>query len=281
MNDFESISSPANPRVREAATLRDADARRESGLTLVDGRRELSRAIAAGVTVVEVFLDASRPVAADGAEPGFAAWLAGARAAGTRVVSLSGRAFEKVAFGGRNEGMVGVVRFASRPLSQVAFPAGRPVLVVEGVEKPGNLGAVIRTADAAGLAGVIICDGRTDVANPAAIRASMGTMFSVPIAAATARDTIAWCHAAGRPVFAAMPGGRREWHDAALAGDTVILLGSEAWGISPAWGTAAADGGLRMETIRLPMHGSADSLNLSVTAAVLAYEALRQQGGRP
>ncbi|NBW85607.1 MAG: RNA methyltransferase [Planctomycetia bacterium] len=279
MNDFESITSPANPRVRQAAGLRDADARRTSGLTLVDGRRELARAAAAGVPVVEVFLDASRPVAAvtTAEDAAFAAWLRDAAAGGTRIVELSSRAFERVAFGGRNEGVVGVVRFAPRTLPQVAFATGRPLLVVEGVEKPGNLGAVLRTADAAGLAGVIVCDGRTDAANPAAIRASLGTVFTVPLAAATARDTIDWCRADGRLVFAAMPGGGREWHEAALAGHTAIVLGSEAWGISPAWGEAGDAGVLRLETIRLPMHGSADSLNLSVTAAVLAYEALRQE----
>jgi TrmH family RNA methyltransferase len=282
MNDFESITSPANPRVRQAAGLRDADARRTSGLTLVDGRRELARAAAAGVPVVEVFLDASRPVAAvtTAEDAAFAAWLRDAAAGGTRIVELSSRAFERVAFGGRNEGVVGVVRFAPRELPQVAFATGRPLLVVEGVEKPGNLGAVLRTADAAGLAGVIVCDGRTDAANPAAIRASLGTVFTVPLAAATARDTIDWCRADGRLVFAATPGGGREWHEAALAGHTAIVLGSEAWGISPAWAEAGAAGVLRLETIHLPMHGSADSLNLSVTAAVLAYEALRQERTR-
>ena len=282
MNDFESITSPANPRVRQAAGLRDADARRDSGLTLVDGRRELARAAAAGVPVVEVFLDASRPAAAPATaeDAAFASWLSTAAAGGTRVVELSARAFERIAFGGRNEGAVGVVRFAPRPLPQVAFASRRPLLVVEGVEKPGNLGAVLRTADAAGLAGVIVCDGRTDAANPAAIRASLGTVFTVPLAVATAHETIDRCRADGRLVFAATPGGGREWYEATLAGHTALVLGSEAWGISPAWGNAATAGVLRLETIRLPMHGSADSLNLSVTAAVLAYEALRQERTR-
>jgi TrmH family RNA methyltransferase len=230
--------------------------------------------------VVEVFLDASRPVAATAEDAAFAAWLRDAAAGGTRIVELSGRAFERIAFGGRNEGVVGVVRFAPRPLSQVAFATGRPLLVVEGVEKPGNLGAVLRTADAAGLAGVIVCDGRTDAANPAAIRASLGTVFTVPLAVATAHETIDRCRADGRLVFAATPGGGREWYEATLAGHTALVLGSEAWGISPAWGNAATAGVLRLETIRLPMHGSADSLNLSVTAAVLAYEALRQERTR-
>jgi TrmH family RNA methyltransferase len=152
--------------------------------------------------------------------------------------------------------------------------------VIEGVEKPGNLGAILRTADAADLAGVIVCDGRTDPANPAVIRASLGTVFSVPLAVATAAEAIRWCGGSGRRVVAAMPEGARFWPEAVLAGGTALLLGSEAHGISPAWQEAAAAGTIALETVRLPMHGAADSLNLSATTAVLAYEAVRQQEAR-
>ena len=270
----ETITSPANPRVRAAAALREADARRETGLTLVDGRRELARAAAAGAEVVEVFADAERIGAGDAA---IMAALAGFADRGVRVAALAPRAFERVAFGSRNEGLVGVVRFTARPLTAAAIPPGRPVLLVEGVEKPGNLGAILRTADAAGIAGVVACDPRTDPANPAAIRASLGTVFTVPLAVTTTAEAILWCAARGRRVVAAMPGGRLLWHEAALAGDTAILLGSEAHGISPAWQSAAAAGTLSLETVRLPMRGAADSLNVAATAAVLAYEFLRQE----
>lgn len=267
----DTITSPANPRVRQAAALREADARRDSGLTLVDGRRELSRAAAAGVTIDEVFVAAEQPPA------DLTGWLTDLAGRGTRITPLAERPFAKIAFGSRNEGVVGVVRFGLLPLAQARFAADRPLLVIEGVEKPGNLGAILRTADATGL-GVIVCDGRTDPANQAVIRASLGTVFTVPLAVTTLAELLPWLRAESRRVVAATPEGETLWHAAPLTGRTAILLGSEAHGISPRWPQAAAIGEIAFTTVSLPMRGAADSLNLSVTAAVLAYEALRQEG---
>jgi len=268
------ITSPANPRVREAASLRDHVPRRDSGLTLVDGRRELARAVAAGAEVVELFL--ATEAAADAA---VAALFEPLAAAGTRITPLGPRAFARIAFGGRDEGVLGVVRFSARPLAAVPFPPDRPVLILEGIEKPGNLGAIVRTVDAAGLGGLVACDPRTDPANPAVIRASLGTVFSVALATATTAEAVAWC-AAGRRVVAATPRGDRPWHEADLTGAVAILLGSEARGLSTGWHEAAAAGRIVVDSIRLPMRGRADSLNVSATAAVLAYESLRQEEGR-
>ena len=289
MIPHDTITSAANPRVRQAARLRDAIVRRETGLTLVDGRRELSRAVAAGVALEEVFVDADAahvllrdritidPAAASSDEAGLREHcLADLAARGTRLTALSRKAFERIAFGGRNEGVVGVARYQPRALDRFAVAVDRPVLVVEGVEKPGNLGAILRTADAAGLAGVVVCDGRTDPANPAAIRASLGTVFTVPMATGSTADAIRWCQAHDRRIVAAMPTGTILWHEARLAGRTAILLGSEAHGISPAWQQAAQAGTIHLESVRLTMAGVADSLNVSATTAVLAYEAVRQ-----
>jgi TrmH family RNA methyltransferase len=261
--------------VKHAAALRSAGERRQTGLTLVDGLREIARAAAAGVDFVEVFV-AAEPREDDARATERAACLEACAARGAEVVPLGPRAFEKLAFGDRDEGVVAVVRFGSQSLADVAFPVGRPVLVAEGVEKPGNLGAILRTADAAGLAGVITCDGATDPANPAVIRASLGTVFTVPLAVATTAETIAWLGRQGRRAVAADPGGGLLWHQARLAGSTAIVVGSEAHGLSPGWRQAAAGGTLDLVTIRLPMCGVADSLNVSATAAVLAYEAVRQ-----
>jgi TrmH family RNA methyltransferase len=284
MTRIETITSPTNPRLRQIAALRTATGRRAGDLTLVDGRRELSRAVAGGLPVPELFVDARLFGAA---EPAVAAladavgpWVVTLADRGTRIVALGPRPVARIAFGDRNEGVVGVVRFACPGLATAALPPQRPVLLVEGVEKPGNLGAILRTADAAGLAGVVVCDGRTDPANPAVIRASLGTVFSVPLAVASTAEAIRWCAAQGRRVVAARPQGDRLWHEAALAGGTAILLGSEAHGISSAWAAAAAAGTIALESIRLPMRGSADSLNLSATAAVLAYESVRQEATR-
>lgn len=280
MSTFETITSPSNPRVRAAVALRDADARRDTGLTLVDGRRECARAVAAGVEVVELFVAATVFTRSRPDSGAFAEWLGGLTGRGTPLSIVAERPFERLAFGGRNEGVVAVVRWRAAPLDAVTIAADRPVLVIEGVEKPGNLGAILRTADAAGLAGVIVCDGRTDPANPAVIRASLGTVFAVPLAVGTTAEAIRWCGDHGRRIVAATPTGNLLWHEAALAGNTALLLGSEAHGITPAWQQAATAGSIAFDTVRLPMHGVADSLNLSVTTAVLAYEAVRQMERR-
>jgi TrmH family RNA methyltransferase len=266
--------------VKRAACLRDSGDRRATGLTLVDGIRELSRAIASGIEVVEVFVATDRPPDTATRAADREACLAACASHGAAIVSLGPRAFAKVAFGDRNEGLVGVVRFFARPLTEVTIVTERPVLVAEAVEKPGNLGAVLRTADAAGLAGVIAADPRTDVANPAAIRASLGTVFSVPLAVATVAETIHWAAAAKRRVVVATPTGSRLWHEVTLAGKTLLVVGSEADGVSPAWAEAGRTGTIEFETIHLPMCGIADSLNVSVTAAVMAYEALRQEASQ-
>jgi TrmH family RNA methyltransferase len=274
------ITSSSNPRIAAAARLRDSGPRRDSGLTLVDGRREIARAVAAGIEVVELFLfvDAETHAAADWlASTGLRATLA---ARGTRVTPVHGPAFTRVAFGDRNEGCVAVIRFRGRSIDEVVFPGARPLLVVEGIEKPGNLGAILRTVDAAGLGGIIACGGGTDPANPATIRASLGTVFSVALACGTTADALAACTASRRRVVAAMPEGSGLWHEADLTGGPAILLGSEARGIDPAWQAAAARGLVRLDTIRLPMLGQADSLNVAATAAVLAYECQRQEDAR-
>jgi len=268
------ITSASNPRILAAARLRDARQRRDTGLALVDGQREIARAAAAGVEIVEVFVDPAVLTPPPD-------WLARLESGGTRIVPAQDAAFAKVAFGDRNEGCVAVVRFAGRTLADAALPADRPVLVVEGIEKPGNLGAILRTADAAGLGGVIACGPGTDPANPATIRASLGTVFSVPVATASTEAVIDWCAAHRRRVMAATPTGATLWHAADLTGPVVLLLGSEAHGIAPGWAAAAAAGRLAFDTVRLPMHGAADSLNVAATAAVLAYEALRQEDARP
>jgi TrmH family RNA methyltransferase len=284
MIPHDTITSAANPRVRETARLRDADTRRESGLTLIDGQRELARASAAGVVIEEVFIDTDSALALlhDDAAlniPTLATpTLATLASRGTRVTGLSQKAFERIAFGSRNEGVVAVARYRAGSLAAFEVANDRPVLILEGVEKPGNLGAILRTADAAGLAGVIVCDGRTDPANPAVIRASLGTVFTVPLAVASVRETLEWCRTHTRRVVAATPTGNTLWHEARLAGTTAILLGSEAHGISPAWQQAADAGTIDLESVRLSMAGAADSLNVSATAAVLAYEAERQRG---
>jgi len=260
------LSSARNPRARAAAALRDRRAREQAGLTLVDGARELARALAGAAAVVEVFVDEAR-LGAGGREV-----VDLARDAGATVVPVAGPVLDRIAFGDRSEGLVATVRIPDLSLDVLRLPAEPLVVVVEGVEKPGNLGAVLRSADAAGADAVIAADPRTDLFNPNAIRASLGTVFTVPVAAASSAAVRARLDRDGIALLAARVDGTTLYTEADLRGAVAVILGSEAAGLSASWS------GEGVTAIRLPMLGVADSLNVSITAAVLLYEARRQRG---
>jgi RNA methyltransferase, TrmH family len=261
------IASAANPRIRAAAQLRDRQARDEAGLTIVDGGREVRRALDAGVAVEEAFVSESL-VRTDDAR----AAVRALETAGARIWRTSESAFAKVAFGDRAEGVVAIVRVPSTELAVLRLPVDPLVVVLEAVEKPGNLGAVLRSADGAGADALILADPRTDPFNPNAIRASAGTVFSVPIATGSSEEVRTWLRERGVRVVTARVDARTNPWDADLRGPLAIALGSEADGLSQAWSTDDAT------AVRLPMLGVADSLNVSVAAAVLLYEARRQRG---
>ncbi len=260
------IVSPGNPRIKAAASLRDRAARVATGLTLVDGAREVRRAIDAGVEVVEVFVVETRL-----AGPDARAALDGLLAARADIVPVSDAALSRLAFGDRNEGIVAVIRVEPRGLDDL-HPGSDPLIaVIEDVEKPGNVGAVLRSADGAGADAVIAAAAGTDMANPNVIRASAGTVFSVQTASADPVAVIAWLQASGIRIVAARVDGAIPYTEADLRGPVAIALGSEAEGLSSAWHAPGIEG------VRLPMHGVADSLNVSVSAAILLYEARRQR----
>ncbi len=262
------LSSTRNPRVRAAAALRDRRARDDAGLTLIDGVRELSRAIAGGATIVEVFVDPGR-IGAPGTE-GRAA-VDAARTAGAAIIEVTDTVADSLAYGDRGAGIVAVARIPSTSLDGVSLPDGALVVVVEGVEKPGNLGALLRSADGAGADLVVAADPRTDLFNPNTVRASQGTAFAIPLAAAPAAEVRRWARAAGLRIVAARVDGAKPYTESDFRGAVAIVLGSEATGLSDAWS------GDDVEAVRLPMHGVADSLNVSIAAAVLLYEAMRQR----
>jgi TrmH family RNA methyltransferase len=260
------ITSAKNPRVRAAADLRERRARDAAGLTIVDGARELTRALAGGARVVEVFADEDR-LSADG-------WDAVelARRAGAAVIPVGGPVIDRLAYGDRSEGVVATVAVPDLTLGALRLPPDALAVVLEAVEKPGNLGAVLRSADGAGADAVIAADPRTDLFNPNAIRASLGTIFTVPVAAGPSADVRDRLAAAGVRVFAARVDGALPYTDVDLRGPVALVLGSEADGLTDAWSGAA------VTAISLPMLGVADSLNVSIAAAILLYEARRQRG---
>jgi TrmH family RNA methyltransferase len=261
------VTSAANPRVKAATALRDRRERDRSGLTLIDGARELRRALDAGVTVVEAFV--CEPLLAG---PDARAALDRLRTDGTTLRPTSVAVFARLAFGQRAEGLVAVVRIPQPGLDDLVLPADPLVMVVEAVEKPGNLGAILRSADGAAADAVIAASPRTDLFNPNAIRASAGTIFSVPLGVGTTEETLAWLRARGIRVVIAKVDAARLYTETDLRGSLALVVGAEAGGLSEAW--RAGD----FEAVRIPMLGVADSLNVSVSAAILLYEARRQRG---
>lgn len=270
--NMPTITSLQNPRVKDAVRLRDRRHREKQGRILIDGARELRRAVDASVKLVEAFVCESLCEGDDARH-----LLPILANTGAQVWDVSEAVFERLAFGQRAEGVLGIAEMPNPTLDSLQScglesSATPPLIaVIEGVEKPGNVGAVLRTADAAGVSALIVADGRTDLYNPNAIRASLGTIFTKPVCEATSSQTLAWLRHRGCSIVAARVDGSVPYTDVDYRRPTAIVLGSEAQGLSPVWS------GDDIRAIRLPMLGAADSLNVSVTAAVLFYEALRQR----
>jgi TrmH family RNA methyltransferase len=262
------LTSTHNPRFRMALALREGRERRAHGRILIDGSREIDRALRAGVSMLEAWVDEER-MAFDHPTQNLVERLA---EAGASVVKASSQLLGRLAYGDRDEGVVAVAATPVSTLRDIALPEQPLIGVIEGVEKPGNLGAILRTADGAGLSALIVADPSTDLFNPNVIRASLGTVFSVPTAVARSGDVLEWLQQQSIPIVAARVDGSVEYTEVDLSGPLAIALGSEARGLSDAWGELAE------ASVRVPMLGVADSLNVSATAAVLFYEALRQRG---
>jgi RNA methyltransferase, TrmH family len=262
------ITSPANPRLKAAARLRSRRERDREGLTLVDGAREVARALSGGAKLREAFF-----------EPGSCtddecrAALAALDEHDVPVHQVSVEAFSRLAYGERLDGLVAVAETPPHSLTQLALPADPLITVIEGVEKPGNIGAILRSADGAGVDAVIMAKPGTDLFNPNVIRASLGTVFAVPVAVASSGEVLAWLTERAFRILAARVQASVDYTQADYRGSVAIALGSEARGLSDPWAELAA------RSVHVPMLGVADSLNVSATAAVLFYEALRQRSG--
>lgn len=263
------ITSRHNPRVKAAAALRERAERTARGQFLIDGTREVLRALDAAVVIDELFVCAS-PALSDAA----ARVVERAAAVCPAVWEVAPEVFERLAFGERRDGVVAVARQFDTSLDRLRL-AERPLVgVLERVEKPGNLGAVLRSADAAGVAALVVCEPGTDWFNPNVVRASVGTLFTVPVAAATVEATRIWLRSLGLPLFAARADAGTAYTAARLDRGAAFILGAEATGLSDAWR------GPDVTPIHIPMRGAADSLNVSVTAALLFFEARRQLDAR-
>ena len=259
------ITSARNPRVKTTLKLRSRRGRDKQGRMVVDGTAEISRALAAGAELVELFvcdelLSAEATQIRD-------------QAVRLKVPLLvtTPAVFSKVAFGDRQDGVVAVLRTPQHTLERLELPSNPVIAVLERLEKPGNVGAIVRSADAAGIAAVIVADGVSDLYNPNAIRSSLGTVFTTPLVAATSTETLDWLRREGFRILAARVGASTKYTDVDYRGAIALVFGSESAGVSSLWSSA------EISAVSLPMLGAADSLNVAATASVLFYEALRQR----
>lgn len=288
---IETITSAQNRKVKELLTLVEkSKARSAAGLFVVEGQRELGHCLDAGFIPETLFICgevmAVQNNAVNGAKTGHLAeniegkdgldaLIAKAEALNPRlgVVQIPAFLYEKVAYRGSTEGIIAEVHSVPRALEDLRLGERPLVMVLESVEKPGNLGAVLRSADAAGADAVIVCDPLTDIWNPNLIRSSVGAVFSVPVAVCTSADAIAFLKERGIRIFTAQLQDSEWYYDTDMTGATALVMGTESTGLTQAWRDSAD------AHIKIPMLGRLDSLNVSVSAAVLLYEAVRQRKG--
>lgn len=288
---IETITSAQNRKVKELLTLVEkSKARSAAGLFVVEGQRELGHCLDAGFIPETLFICGEVMAVQNNAvnvaktghlteniegKDGLDALIAKAEALNPRlgVVQIPAFLYEKVAYRGSTEGIIAEVHSVPRSLEDLRLGERPLVMVLESVEKPGNLGAVLRSADAAGADAVIVCDPLTDIWNPNLIRSSVGAVFSVPVAVCTSADAIAFLKKRGIRILTAQLQDSEWYYDTDMTGATALVMGTESTGLTQAWRDSAD------VHIKIPMLGRLDSLNVSVSAAVLLYEAVRQRKG--
>lgn len=266
MEDIPTIESAQNPRVKEAVRLRKNKERRQSGHTLVEGYREILRATQGGWVFEELYFCPELYLDLDADE-----LVAQIQAAGTPVFKCSETAFRKMSYRDTPDGLMALSPLIGKKLDELELPENPLLLIAEDLEKPGNLGTILRTADATGVDAVIACNHKTDLNNPNVIRSSIGTIFFMPVAEATTEETIAWLEKRGIKTIAAVPGATQEYTEIGMLSGTAIVVGSEDEGLSEGWKEGST------VQVGIPMLGKNDSLNVSTAAAIVLYEAVRQR----
>lgn len=263
------ISSLQNTRVKQLITLQQKSAeRRRQSLFIVEGRRELMHALEAGFKTDTLFL--CHDIINDNDAQQLTAAVKDTNAE-VSIVNVSSNVYEKIAYRGGTEGVIAIMHTRERRLDDLQLSASPLIVVLESVEKPGNLGAILRSADAAGADAVIICDPLTDLYNPNLIRSSIGAIFTVPCVACTSDECIDFLKQHGISILTAQLQDSKPYYDIDMIRPTAIVMGTESTGLTDQWRRAAD------AHIRIPMLGRLDSLNVSVSAAILLYEAVRQR----
>ncbi len=262
---MDKITSLQNPTIKRIALLSKSKERREQGLFVMEGARELGLALDAGYEVEAVYV--CPEIYTNSEYPSLINRLP------QRVTTeITPAIFEKLAYRDHSDGIIALMRPRKHDLSSIRLPENPFIIVLEAVEKPGNLGAILRTADAAKVDAVIVCDPNTDIYNPNVIRSSIGCLFTVQVGVCCSKDAVDWLHAHHVTLHAAELTAAKWYHELDFRGPSAIIMGTEADGLTPFW-LESAD-----VRIKIPMRGAIDSLNVSVSTAILTFEAMRQRG---
>ena len=279
----EVVTSASNPKFKNLLALQEKSReRRGQGLFVVEGHRELEHCLEGGYKVRTVFVcpelygssihaeNLGQLCHTEDLNPScHTEGLKGPSV--SQIIELPEQLYRKAAYRESTEGIIAEVEYKALELSDLELPENPLIVVLESVEKPGNLGAVIRSADAAGASAVLICDPLTDLYNPNLIRASIGAVFTVPTVACNSSEAISFLKERGIQILTAQLQDSSLYYDVDMARGTAIVMGTESTGLSDQWRKAADS------HIRIPMLGRLDSLNVSVSAAILLYEAVRQR----
>ena len=256
------ITSLQNPRIKQLVKLRERRARDEEGLMLVEGVYEIEIALQSGLVPQTIYTSPE---------------VAGERNlifSNAECVTVSPKVFAKISYRDNPDGWLAVFPIPQRRLEELTLPPFPFVVVAEAVEKPGNLGAILRTADAAGVNALLVCDPRVDLYNPNVVRASRGTVFALPVVQISNPQALEWLRKNDIKIMAATPGATKVFSDLDLRGSTAIAVGTEDEGLSDFW-LSHAD-----EKVMIPMKGKVNSLNVAASVAIIAYEIVRQRSTR-
>ena len=257
------ITSPQNPRIKAVCELQEKSReRRKQGLFVIEGRREITMAIDAGYTIETLFYCDEMNDAQE-----FATHFGNEKTS----TPLSENVFKKIAYRENSDGLLALARMRNNKLEELKLSKNPFIIVLEAVEKPGNLGAILRTSDAIKADAVIVCEPLTDIYNPNVVRSSLGCLFTQQIAVCKSEEAVKWLHDKAITTYAAELNASQWYHETDLSKPCAIVMGTEADGLSSFWLQHAN------ARIKIPMRGKVDSLNVSVSTAVLAFEAMRQR----
>ena len=264
------ITSTANPKIKQVTTLRDRRDRDATGLFLIEGYREVSRAIAGNVAIEQLFYCPELFLGTN--EPEL---LATASSRGASLIQTASHIFSKISYRDRPDGLLAVAKKMNLTLTdfQEKLSSSHPPLIViaEAIEKPGNLGTIIRSSDAAGVDLVIVANGCTDIYNPNVVRASVGTLFTIPVIETSNDEALSFCQRHHISLLAATPEGSAIYTDVPMTEPLGIIVGTEQLGLTSFWKNACHT------LVRIPMHGVADSLNVAMATTLFLFEAVRQR----